>query len=99
MQNVLIHELSAVPLALFYPNGAIRYTAKCNLLNKNEIKTYSLPSLTGNLDLGATITDFMAILQYIYYKSKLGRSSNVVDEIYTKLLTSSQAFVNVNCWL
>ena len=42
----------------------------------------------GNPDLGATVTDFIAILQSIVY-SKLERFSNVADEI------SSQAFLNV----
>ena len=40
MQNILSYELSAVLLALFYPNDTIRHTAKGNLLNKIEIKRY-----------------------------------------------------------
>ena len=43
----------------------MRHTAKTNLLNDIEIKRYSLPSLMGNPDLGATVTDFMAILESI----------------------------------
>ena len=38
-------------------------------------------------DLGATVTDFMAILQSTDY-SKFKRFSNVVDEISTKFLSS-----------
>ena len=38
MQNVLSHELCAVPLALFYSNGSMRHTTKSNLLNKIAIK-------------------------------------------------------------
>ena len=41
----------------------------------------------GYPDLGATVTDFIAILQSIGY-SKLERFSNVADEISTKLLSS-----------
>ena len=41
----------------------------------------------GNPDLGATVTDFMEILQSIDY-SKFERFSNVGDEISTKLLAS-----------
>ena len=41
----------------------------------------------GNPDLGATVTDFMAILQSTDY-SKFERFSNVTDEISTKLLSS-----------
>ena len=74
----------------------MRHTAKSNLLNGIEIKKYSLLSLMGNPDLGATITDFMAILQSIDY-SKFKRFSNVADEISTK--NSTQAFLNVKCWL
>ena len=38
VQNVLCRELCAVPLELFYPNGAMRRTPKSNLLNEIEIK-------------------------------------------------------------
>ena len=38
-------------------------------------------------DLGATVTDFMAILQSVDY-SKFKRFSNVVDEISTKFFSS-----------
>ena len=41
----------------------------------------------GNPDLGATVTDFMAILQSTDY-SKFERFSNVADEISTKLISS-----------
>ena len=36
VQNVLSCELCAVPLDLFYSNGAMRRTAKSNLLNEIE---------------------------------------------------------------
>ena len=79
MQNVLSRELCTVSLDLFYPNGAIRRTANINLLNKIEIKR--------NPDLGATVVDFMAILDSIDY-SKFEGFSNVADEISAKLLSS-----------
>ena len=41
----------------------------------------------GNPDLGATVTDFMAILQSIYY-SMFEKLSNVSDETSKKLLSS-----------
>ena len=72
---------------LFYPNGAMRHTAKSNMLNEIESNKYSLPSLMRNPDLGATVTDFMAILQSIDY-NKFERFSNVADEIFTKLFSS-----------
>ena len=72
---------------LFYPNGAMRHTAKSNLLNEIEIKRYLLPSLMGNTDLGTTVTDFMAILESIDY-SKAERFSNLTDESSAKLLSS-----------
>ena len=40
----------------------MKHTPKSNLLNEIEIQRYSLPRL-----LGATVTDFMAILQPIDY--------------------------------
>ena len=72
---------------LFYPNGAMRHTAKSNMLNEIESNKYSLPSLMRNPDLGATVTDFMAILQSTDY-NKFERFSNVADEIFTKLFSS-----------
>ena len=39
-----------------------------------------------NPDLGATVMDFMAILESIYY-SKFERFSNVADEISAKRLS------------
>ena len=78
MQNILSRELCPVPLDLFYANGAMRHTAKSNLLNKIEIKWYLLPSLMRNPDLGATVMDFIAILEPIDY-SKFERFSNVAD--------------------
>ena len=65
----------------------MRHTAKSNLLNEIEIKRYSLPFLMGNPDLGATATDFMAILQSIDY-IKFEKFSNVADEISKKILSS-----------
>ena len=61
---------------LFYPDGAMGHTAKNKLLNKIEIKRYSLLSLMGNPDLGATVADVMAILQSIDY-SNFENFSNV----------------------
>ena len=61
----------------------------------------------GNPDLGATGTNFMAILQAIDY-SNFERFSNLADETAAKLLASfleyevqnsSQAFLNMKCWL
>ena len=81
---------------LFNPNGAMRRTAKSNLLNDIEIKRYSIPSLMANSDLGEIVTDFMVILESID-RSNFERFSNVADEV--KLQNSCQAFLNVKCWL
>ena len=48
---------------LFYPDGPMRHTAKSNMLNEIKVNKYPLPSLMGNPDLGATVTDFIAILK------------------------------------
>ena len=97
MQNVLSREICAFcTLSTFYlvnfvdlfdPNGAERHAAKYNMLNEIEINKYSLPSLMGNPDLGATVSDFIAILHSTDY-SKFERFSNAADEISTKLLSS-----------
>ena len=70
---------------LSYPDGAMRHTAKSNVKRDRSLKI--LATILGNPDLGATVTDFMAILQSIDY-SKFERFSNVADEIFTKLLSS-----------
>ena len=97
VQNVLSSELCAFSalctfypvnfVDLFYPDGVMRHSAKSNLLNMIETNKYLLPSLLGNPDLGATVNDFMALLQSIDY-SKFKRFSNVADEISAKLLSS-----------
>ena len=96
MENVLSRELCAFCtlstfylvnfVDLFYADGSMRHTAKSNLLNEIEINKNLLPSLMGNPDFGATVTDFIAILQSIDY-SKFERFSNVADEISTKLVS------------
>ena len=88
MQNVLSCELCAFCalstsylvnfVDLFYPDGALRHTAKSNLLNEIKIKKYSLISLMGNPDLGATVINLMAILQFIDY-IKFERFFGVAD--------------------
>ena len=60
-------------------------TTISTLLNEIETKRYSLPSSIRNPDLGATVTDFMAILESIEY-SKFEKFSNVADEISEKHL-------------
>ena len=73
---------------LVYPDGTVRHAAKNNLLSETKIKRYSLPSLMSNLVFGATVSDFMEILQSIDYR-KFERFSNAANEISTKLLSSS----------
>ena len=89
LQHVLSHELSAVPLALFYPNGEMRKTSKSKLLKQIEIAQLSQQSLTEYQYTSATIIDFMATIQSIDY-SKFERFSNVADGITSKILSSFQ---------
>ena len=91
-KNVLSCELSAVPLNLCYLNGAMRHTVKSNLLNEIEIKRYSLTSLMVNLDLGATVTEFMAILLQSINYCKFKIFHNADDEISIKLFPNFLQF-------
>ena len=61
----------------------MRRTARSNLLNEIEMVASSM----GNPDLGAAITDFMAMLGSIDYSNFEG-FSNVADEISAKFLSS-----------
>ena len=56
---------------------------------------YLSDCLSISYDYGATVTNFMAVLQYIYiYYSKFKRSSNVADQVSVKLLSTP-----LRCWL
>ena len=71
----------------FYPNGAMRPTAKTDLLNLIKIKCFLLPPLMRDPDLGATVMGFMAILESIDYR-KFEIFFNVADEISSKSFSS-----------
>ena len=70
MQNVLSRELCATPLDLFYSNGAVRHTAKSNLLNEIKTKRYSPPSLWGILILVPLV-----LISWQYYNLLITASS------------------------
>ena len=70
---------------IFNPNIVMMRTPISILLNEIETTRYSLPSSMRNPDLGATVTDFMAILESIEY-SKFEKFSNVAVEISEKHL-------------
>ena len=89
LQNVLSHELSAVPLALFYPNGDIRKTSKSKLLKEIEITEYSQLPLLECQYASSTVIDFMATIQSTDF-SKFERFSNVADGINSKMIESFQ---------
>lgn len=64
MKSVLCHELSAVPLSIFHPNGEMRKTTKSNLLKELEsLAESSLELNNNNIDKSASVLDFMAIVQ------------------------------------
>ena len=105
MKNVSARELCAFCtlstfylvnfVDLFYPDGAMRHTTKNNLLNEIEINKFSLPSLMGNPDLSATVTDFMAMLQLLI----TANSKDFLMQLMKFLHNSSQSFLNVKCLL
>ena len=88
-QNVLSHERSAVPLALFYPNGNMRKTSKSKLLKEIEITEYSQLPLLGYQYASATVICFMATIKSTNF-SKFERFSNVADGITSKIISSFQ---------
>ena len=64
LKTVLSHELTAVPLSLFYQNGDMRKTNKSVLLKELEIDESSLTTIpTECKETSATIIDFMAVVQ------------------------------------
>ena len=70
VQSVLSRELYAVPLDLFYLNGAVRHTAKINLLNEIDIKRSSWPSLREIL-----IMVQLLLISWQYYNLFIATSS------------------------
>ena len=69
----------------------MRHTAKSNLLNETEINKYLPPSLLGNPDLP---------ISWQYYNLLITASSKDFLMYLMKFLqNSSQAFLNVKCWL
>ena len=56
------------------------------MLNEIEINKYSLPSLMGNPDLGATVSDFIAILQSIDYSKKLKENAGQRTQLICRKL-------------
>ena len=63
LQNVILHELSTVSSALFYPNGDMTKTSKRKLLKEIEITEYSQLTLLGYQYVSATVIDFMATIK------------------------------------
>ena len=60
--------------------------SKWCMLNEIEINKYSLPSLMGNPDLGATVSDFIAILQSIDYSKKLKENAGQRTQLICRKL-------------
>ena len=89
VQNVLSRELCPVSLDLFYTYGAVRRTAESNLLNKDRNKKILATTFLGNPDLGATVTNFMAIL---YYNLLIKASSKDFQMKLMKFLQNSSKF-------
>ena len=89
MQNVISHKLSALSVALFYPNGDTRKTSKSKLLKEVEITEYSKLPLLIYQHASATGIDFMATIQPVGF-TIFERFSNVADGITYKIISSFQ---------
>ena len=86
---LFIITLSAVSLALFYPNGDTRKTSKSKLLKEFKIAEYSKLSLLGYQYAPPTVIDFMAAIQPTA-SSIFDLLSNVSDGIACKIIVSFQ---------
>lgn len=63
LKEILMHELSAVPLSIFHPGGEMRKTNKSELLHELESSVESSSQIDGKAIQSASVIDFMAILQ------------------------------------
>ena len=86
---LFIITLSAVSLALFYPNGDTRKTSKSKLLKEVKIAEYSKLSLLGYQYAPPTVIDFMAAIQPTA-SSIFDLLSNASDGIACKIIVSFQ---------
>ena len=86
---LFIITLSAVSLALFYPNGDTRKTSKSKLLKEVKIAEYSKLSLLGYQYAPPTVIDFMATIQPTA-SSISDLLSNISDGIACKIILSFQ---------
>ena len=63
LENVMCHELAAVPPSLFYDDGGMRKTTKADLAKKLESVVEVVQELPHSTDKSAYIIDGMAMLQ------------------------------------
>ncbi|KAK1890858.1 Protein cft1 [Dissostichus eleginoides] len=66
LENVMRHELAAVPPSLFYDDGAMRKTTKADLAKKLESVVEVMQELSDTTEKSAYIIDGMAMLQSLH---------------------------------
>ncbi|KAK1875361.1 Proto-oncotyrosine-protein kinase ROS, partial [Dissostichus eleginoides] len=66
LENVMRHELAAVPPSLFYDDGAMRKTTKADLAKKLESVVEVMQELSDTTEKSEHIIDGMAMLQSLH---------------------------------
>ena len=95
MEDVLAHELAAVPPALFHDDGSMRKTAKATLAKKLESTVEEGTHLPDAVSPSAHIIDGMVMLQSL--NDSLFQSFNDLGECVLRKVLSLLNPKNVNC--
>ena len=96
MENVLSHELAAVPPALFYDDGRMRKNTKADLAKKIESTVTSeshLPKVPGQT---AYIIDGMALLQSLN-ESGFQTFTDLAERILKRIVSLLSGPENISC--
>ena len=95
MEDMLAHELAAVPPALFHDDGSMRKTAKATLAKKLESTVEEGTHLPDAASPSAHIIDGMVMLQSL--NDSLFQSFNDLGECVLRKILSLLNPKNVNC--
>ncbi|KAK1904701.1 Beta-glucanase [Dissostichus eleginoides] len=91
LENVMRHELAAVPPSLFYDDGAMRKTTKADLAKKLESVVEVMQELSDTTEKSAYFIDGMAMLQSLHDSAFQTFRSTVLDPAAVSLSSGSTA--------